>query len=882
MSITPVPTTRVSDLMVRQRLLTQLQSDQRELFRLQTSASTGRRITLPSEDPTASLRAMGLQRLIERKEQVQVNLSTNQSFLTASDNALTDVTRLVNEVRSAALSVTGDQATDTERVAAIEEVERAIEQLVSTANRTFRGRYLFGGSAISEAPFEVEKGFVNYLGNENTISSLADIGLLLESNVNGHEVFGGISSQVAGNVDLDPVVSRSTRIDDLRGGLGISDGSISVAVGTAVQVIDISGAETVGDVADLIERNAPFGVDLTVTVTSKGLNIAADSGALTIKEVGGGTVAAELGILEAIGSVGQPIIGGDLDPVLRLTSSVDDIIGSRAFAEIDSPGLNNAIRIEANRRGAEYSGLAISFVDDAGVVAGGELVVYDPDAKTLQVRIDAGNTNAAQVVDALGNDAAFAADYTAALDVSEQAGSATPGSGVFDVSSTATTIDGSGAELDKDSGIQITNGGQTFNIAFSGAETIEDVLNAINGLNAIGAAVKAELSADGTRINVRSTLSGSDFSIGENGGTTATQLGIRSFSAETRLADFNYGTGIDSRIGTDFIVRRADGVELEIDVSNAVTVGDVLDAVNNHAANQDGDNRVIAQLNTFGNGIEFASANSSTTANFEILRADQSPAAVQLGLVAQQTGASAVAVNVDPAAVRLTLAGANTDLRLTAVNAGPQLNGVDVIFVDNGSVSGDDANVVFNGGAGTLTVFIDATPGTGTAADTIRQRINTDGNFQAVLDTVDDPTNDGSGVVTDLGTVGTTSGGTARIAGQDTNPGEVRGIFSALVRLRDALKSDSIPDVSRSIEMLDEGLAAVNFSRAEVGARQKSLESLQTRLGLEEIDLRGALSEDIDVDLAQAISELTARQISLEASLRITGSISQLTLLDFL
>jgi flagellar hook-associated protein 3 FlgL len=508
--------------------------------------------------------------------------------------------------------------------------------------------------------------------------------------------------------------------------------------------------------------------------------------------------------------------------------------------------------------------------------------VYDPDAKTVQIRIDAGNTTAAQVISALNNDAAFAADYSVAADASELTKGATPGGGLVQVATTAVTFDGSGAELDQDSGIQIVNGGKTFTVSFTNATTIEDVLNSINGLNAVGASVKAELNADGTGINIRSTKSGSDFSIGENGGTTATQLGIRSLTQNTKLADLNYGAGIGTRAGTDFIVRRADGVELAIDVSGAVTVGDVLDAVNNHAQNQDGANRVVAKLNTYGNGIEFVSSNPSTSANFAILPTNQSPAAISLGIVSPVHGTSLPAVNIDPASVRLSLAGTSTDLRLVANTAGPQLNGVDVIFVNDGSVTGNNATVAFDSGAGTLTVFIDSTAGSGTTAETIRQAINANGNFQAELDTTDDPTNDGSGVVTDLGTIGTTAGGTARISGQEVNPGEVRGIFSALVRLRSALLTGDAAQTSRSVDMLDEGLSALNFSRAEIGARQKSLESLQTRLALEEIDLREALSNDIDVDLAQAISDLTARQISLQASLQLTGSISRLTLLDYL
>jgi flagellar hook-associated protein 3 FlgL len=50
----------------------------------------------------------------------------------------------------------------------------------------------------------------------------------------------------------------------------------------------------------------------------------------------------------------------------------------------------------------------------------------------------------------------------------------------------------------------------------------------------------------------------------------------------------------------------------------------------------------------------------------------------------------------------------------------------------------------------------------------------------------------------------------------------------------------------------------------------------------EDVQLRGALSEEIEVDIIEAISNLTARQISLEASLKATANILQLSLLSFL
>ena len=152
-SIIPLPTTRVSGMLVRQRLLAQLQGDQLDLFRLQNQVSTGQRFTLPSEDAPAARRAMTLQRLLERKTQIGSNLQTGQSFLKSTDVALNNVAGLLGDIRGVALGVSGTTSTDSERQAAITEINRAIEQMVSVGNTQFRGRYLFAGSQTNVEPY---------------------------------------------------------------------------------------------------------------------------------------------------------------------------------------------------------------------------------------------------------------------------------------------------------------------------------------------------------------------------------------------------------------------------------------------------------------------------------------------------------------------------------------------------------------------------------------------------------------------------------------------------------------------------------------------------------------------------------------------------------
>jgi flagellar hook-associated protein 3 FlgL len=129
----------------------------------------------------------------------------------------------------------------------------------------------------------------------------------------------------------------------------------------------------------------------------------------------------------------------------------------------------------------------------------------------------------------------------------------------------------------------------------------------------------------------------------------------------------------------------------------------------------------------------------------------------------------------------------------------------------------------------------------------------------------------------------TTAGGTSQIlTGRDTNPVESAGIFTALFRLRDALLANDAVQTERAAALVDERIEDINFVRAGVGARQQGLEAITLRLEDETVQLKSGLSDEIDIDLAEAISNLVARQAAFQAALQTTAQISRLTVLDFL
>ncbi|MGI9427912.1 MAG: flagellin, partial [Bythopirellula sp.] len=136
------------------------------------------------------------------------------------------------------------------------------------------------------------------------------------------------------------------------------------------------------------------------------------------------------------------------------------------------------------------------------------------------------------------------------------------------------------------------------------------------------------------------------------------------------------------------------------------------------------------------------------------------------------------------------------------------------------------------------------------------------------------------GLVIDRDTPNTSAADT--LTGSDRNYLENDSVFTTLIRLRDALADNDLPQIERAASKIDADISRATFAQADAGSRLQSLDLTRQNLQDEVIQLQSALSDEIDVDLVQAISELTARQISLEASLRATANILQLSLLNFI
>lgn len=183
-----------------------------------------------------------------------------------------------------------------------------------------------------------------------------------------------------------------------------------------------------------------------------------------------------------------------------------------------------------------------------------------------------------------------------------------------------------GAGLSLTSGVQINNGGLSATVSFAGATTVQDVLNRLNNS---GVGLRVGLDEAGKRFTILNEVSGFDLAIGENGGTDAEMLGLRTLYGGTPLSELNGGRGVNRVSGDDLRITDANGVVFNVDLSPANTIQDVINLINT-AAGAAG-STLTASLRPSGNGLRLSHPTAGTQ-NILVERANLSAAADDLGI----------------------------------------------------------------------------------------------------------------------------------------------------------------------------------------------------------------------------------------------------------
>ena len=329
MTINPLQLARVGHRLKGQLALEAISSQNRRLVEVGQQLATGKRILVPSDDPAATAVAQQVRKRLELDERFGQTLRRHQGQLDQADNALGRGAELVRDVRQVALDMANDGVPGEVRLANIEVVNSAYRQLLALANTDVAGSFLFAGDQLDDPPFRAAMAEgVAFVGGD-PLANAVDTRDALPFTIDGAAAFGGLAARVRGDADLSPALTAQTRLADLNGarGGGVARGAVRIATTTQAAIVDLSEADSVGDVVAAINNSGVAGVAAGINAAGNGLAVTAAPGvSLTIEDVGD-TTARDLDLLVNAAPAGAGVVGGDLAPVLTEFTPVGDLAG---------------------------------------------------------------------------------------------------------------------------------------------------------------------------------------------------------------------------------------------------------------------------------------------------------------------------------------------------------------------------------------------------------------------------------------------------------------------------------------------------------------------------------------------------------------------------
>ncbi len=173
--------------------ISDLQKRQVELSRVQLQMTSGKRIAVPSDDPTGVARAERAYIAQQRINSDQRSVAASRSSMTLAESALGQGVDVLQSARETMVNAGNGSMGATDRSALAKQLRQLRGQLLAVANQDDgSGGYVFGGQGAQGQPFLDSVGGVSFAGTPgSTIVSNRD---LMPISVDGQAIWLGARS----------------------------------------------------------------------------------------------------------------------------------------------------------------------------------------------------------------------------------------------------------------------------------------------------------------------------------------------------------------------------------------------------------------------------------------------------------------------------------------------------------------------------------------------------------------------------------------------------------------------------------------------------------------------------------------------------------------
>lgn len=180
---------RITNNMLINNMLANLNTNLNRMNRYQNQLATGKKISLPSDDPIVASRALKLRTDVAEIQQYKRNIEDATSWMEITETTLGQMGDVLHRVRELTVQASNGATTPEDQEKARLEIEQLKTQMIQLANTTYSGRYIFSGYKTDKPLLDDNGVFLIDIANSEQINYEIGIGDDIHINVAGSDLF---------------------------------------------------------------------------------------------------------------------------------------------------------------------------------------------------------------------------------------------------------------------------------------------------------------------------------------------------------------------------------------------------------------------------------------------------------------------------------------------------------------------------------------------------------------------------------------------------------------------------------------------------------------------------------------------------------------------
>jgi flagellar hook-associated protein 3 FlgL len=172
---------RITNNMVSDRVITDLQSQYAQLANTQLQVSTGRRVNNPNEDPTAYAQERMQNSALAGIVASQTSVNSAQTWLNQSESSLDNLNSIIARAKDLATAAANGSMSQDGRNSTANEVDQLIKSVKDAMNVKVGNDYIFSGTRTDTAPYTDATGDA-YQGDASAVVRNGGTGVTLQAN----------------------------------------------------------------------------------------------------------------------------------------------------------------------------------------------------------------------------------------------------------------------------------------------------------------------------------------------------------------------------------------------------------------------------------------------------------------------------------------------------------------------------------------------------------------------------------------------------------------------------------------------------------------------------------------------------------------------------